>query len=54
MIALEPDGVEFISVRIGAGSTRARYRTDLTGMRMFLTELRSALKSRTEPNEVDT
>ena len=54
MIVLEPDGVEFISVRIGLGSTRARYRTDLTGMRVFLTELRSALKARTGPEEVST
>lgn len=54
MIALEPDGVEFISVRVGKGSTRARYRTDLTGLRMLLTELRSALNSGTGPEEVST
>ena len=52
MIALEPDGVEFFSVRVGKGSTRARYRTDITGMRVFLEELRSALRSGTEPEEV--
>jgi trehalose 6-phosphate synthase/phosphatase len=44
MMGLEPEGVEFLTVRVGKGSTRAGYRTDLTGMRMLLEELRKALR----------
>ncbi|MEX1048791.1 MAG: bifunctional alpha,alpha-trehalose-phosphate synthase (UDP-forming)/trehalose-phosphatase [Akkermansiaceae bacterium] len=43
MIALEPEGVEFHAVKVGQGSTRAGYRTDITGMRLFLEELRAEL-----------
>ncbi len=43
MIALEPDGVEFHSVKIGSGSTRAGYRTDINGLRVFLEKLREEL-----------
>ncbi len=45
MIALSPEGVEFYSVKVGKGSTRAGYRTDITGMRVFLEELRHSLSS---------
>ena len=44
MIALEPDGVNFYAVKVGKGSTRAGYRTDITGMRVFLEELRDQLR----------
>ncbi|MGD7654376.1 MAG: trehalose-phosphatase, partial [Verrucomicrobiales bacterium] len=44
MIALEPEGVEFLSVKVGKGSTRAVYRTDITGLRVFLEEFRECLK----------
>ncbi len=43
MIALEPSGVDFFSVKVGKGSTRARYRTDITGLRAFLEALRDEL-----------
>lgn len=43
MIALEPEGVEFHTVKIGTGSTRAGYRTDITGLRIFLETLREQL-----------
>ena len=39
MIALEPEGIEFLTVRIGKGSSRATYRTDIRGMRVFLEQL---------------
>ncbi|WP_193212065.1 bifunctional alpha,alpha-trehalose-phosphate synthase (UDP-forming)/trehalose-phosphatase [Luteolibacter marinus] len=44
MIALEPEGVEFFAVKVGKGSTRATYRTDITGMRVFLEALRDELR----------
>ncbi len=44
MIALEPEGIEFHAVKVGKGSTRARYRTDIVGMRVFLDELRDELR----------
>jgi len=44
MIALEPVGVEFFTVKIGSGSTRAGYRTDITGLRIFLEKLRDELR----------
>jgi len=44
MVSLEPEGIEFLTVRVGDGSTRAGYRTDLTGMRMLLEELRKELQ----------
>ena len=44
MIALEPEGVDFFSVKVGKGSTRAGYRTDITGMRIFLEEMKSNLE----------
>lgn len=43
MIALDPPGVDFHSVKVGKGSTRAGYRTDITGMRLFLEKLRHGL-----------
>ncbi|MES2982058.1 MAG: bifunctional alpha,alpha-trehalose-phosphate synthase (UDP-forming)/trehalose-phosphatase [Verrucomicrobiota bacterium] len=43
MIALEPQGVDFYAVKVGKGSTRAGYRTDITGMRVFLEKLREEL-----------
>lgn len=45
MIALEPDGVEFITVKVGNSSSRANYRTDITGLRIFLEKLRDQLKT---------
>ena len=33
MITLKPEGVDFLSVKVGKGPTRAAYRTDITGMR---------------------
>jgi len=44
MISLEPENIEFHAVKVGKGSTRAGYRTDLTGMRQFLEELRNELR----------
>jgi len=44
MISLEPEGVELLTVRIGKGSSRATYRTDIRGMRLFLEQLRDELK----------
>lgn len=44
MIALEPEGVDFFSVKIGTGSSRAGYRTDIIGMRGFLEKLREELR----------
>jgi trehalose 6-phosphate synthase/phosphatase len=43
MISLEPEGVDFYAVKVGKGSTRAGYRTDITGMRLFLEKLREEL-----------
>lgn len=43
MIALEPAGVEFFAVKVGKGSTRAGYRTDIPGLRKFLENLLAAL-----------
>ena len=45
MIALEPDNVEFFAVKVGKGSSRAGYRTDITGMRIFLEALRDELNN---------
>lgn len=42
MIALEPEGVAFYAVKVGKGNTRAGYRTDITGLRVFLEEFRAA------------
>ena len=44
MITLSPEGVDFYSVKVGKGPTRAAYRTDITGMRVFLEELRAELR----------
>ncbi len=44
MITLCPEGVEFFAVKVGKGPTRATYRTDITGMRLFLEELRAELR----------
>ncbi len=44
MIALSPEGVEFFAVKVGKGPTRAAYRTDITGLRVFLEELREILR----------
>lgn len=43
MIVLSPHGVDFHAVKVGKGSTRAAYRTDIPGMRRFLVELRDLL-----------
>jgi trehalose 6-phosphate synthase/phosphatase len=45
MIGLRPEGIDFMAVKVGPGATRAGYRTDLTGMRLFLAELRKELAS---------
>lgn len=45
MITLSPEGVKFFSVKVGKGPTRAAYRTDITGMRVFLDELRANLRN---------
>jgi trehalose 6-phosphate synthase/phosphatase len=45
MITLAPEGVEFFSVKVGAGPTRAAYRTDIPGLRSFLEELRKVLRN---------
>jgi len=44
MMALTPENTEFFTVKVGKGSTRAKHRTDITGLRVFLEELRQALK----------
>lgn len=43
MIALEPEGMEFHAVKVGTGSSRAGYRTDIAGLRCFLETLRDEL-----------
>jgi trehalose 6-phosphate synthase/phosphatase len=45
MITLNPEGVDFLSVKVGKGPTRAAYRTDISGMRDFLEKLRDALRN---------
>lgn len=45
MIALNPEDVEFHSLKVGKGPTRAAYRTDITGLRVFLEELRESLSN---------
>lgn len=45
MINLKPDGIDFMAVKVGSGATRAGYRTDLAGMRLFLVELHKELAS---------
>ncbi len=45
MITLTPEDVEFFAVKVGKGPTRAAYRTDITGMRLFLEELRAELRN---------
>ncbi len=45
MIMLTPENIEFHTVRVGGGPTRAAYRTDIPGMRRFLDELRAGLHS---------
>lgn len=44
MMALSPKSVEFFTVKVGQGSTRAKHRTDIPGLRVFLEGLRSAVK----------
>ncbi len=44
MFALEPKGVDFYTVKVGKASTRARYRTDITGVRLFLETLREEVE----------
>jgi trehalose 6-phosphate synthase/phosphatase len=44
MITLAPEGIDFFSVKVGMGPTRAGYRTDLPGMRAFLVELLKSLR----------
>ncbi len=43
MIALNPDGIDFHAVKVGKGPSRASYRTDIPGLRLFLEGLRAAL-----------
>ena len=43
MIALNPDGIEYHTVKVGAGPSRATHRTDIPGLRRLLHELRDAL-----------
>jgi len=51
MITLSPEGVDFFSVKVGKGATRAAYRTDITGMRVFLEELRAELRKSPDNNK---
>jgi hypothetical protein len=51
MITLNPEGVDFFSVKVGKGPTRAAYRTDITGMRVFLGELRAELRKSPDNNK---
>jgi trehalose 6-phosphate synthase/phosphatase len=46
MLTLNPDGVEFHSVKVGKGPTRAGYRTDIPGMRVFIEKLREELSDK--------
>ncbi len=50
MIALAPEEVDFLTVKVGNRPTRAAYRTDIAGLRAFLEELRGRLH-RTNPEE---
>jgi len=43
MISLDLEGIEFYAVKVGKGSSRAGYRTDINGLRTFLEELREEL-----------
>jgi trehalose 6-phosphate synthase/phosphatase len=43
MVALEPEGIEYLTVSVGRGPCRATYRTDVGGMRVLLEELRDQL-----------
>ena len=43
MLSLSPPNVDFYAVKVGKGSTRAAYRTDIPGLRGFLEELRASL-----------
>lgn len=43
MISLNPEGVDFSTIKVGAGATRAAYRTDITGLRNFLDALRNGI-----------
>ncbi|MDH4021599.1 MAG: bifunctional alpha,alpha-trehalose-phosphate synthase (UDP-forming)/trehalose-phosphatase [Gammaproteobacteria bacterium] len=44
MVALEPEGIEYLTVSVGRGPCRATYCTDLGGMRILLEELRDQLE----------
>ncbi|MBK1834721.1 bifunctional alpha,alpha-trehalose-phosphate synthase (UDP-forming)/trehalose-phosphatase [Roseibacillus ishigakijimensis] len=43
MFALTPSAREFYTVKVGSGSTRADYRTDTSGVRVFLESLQHEL-----------
>ncbi|GHC59107.1 bifunctional alpha,alpha-trehalose-phosphate synthase (UDP-forming)/trehalose-phosphatase [Roseibacillus persicicus] len=43
MFSLVPDGADFYTVKVGAGTTRAKYRTDTSGVRVFLESLQHEL-----------
>ena len=43
MFSLEPENLEFYSVKVGTGTTRAHYRTDISGVRVFLESLQKEL-----------
>lgn len=43
MFSLVPDGTDFYTVKVGSGSTRAHYRTDTSGVRVFLESLQHEL-----------
>ena len=44
MINLAPEGVEYFTVKVGPGPSRAACRTDIPGLRSFLEELRLILR----------
>jgi trehalose 6-phosphate phosphatase len=44
MISLSPENMQFFSVKVGTGPTRAAFRTDIPGLRSFLEELRRTLR----------
>jgi trehalose 6-phosphate synthase/phosphatase len=44
MISLTPENMQFFSVKVGTGPTRAAFRTDIPGLRSFLEELRRTLR----------
>lgn len=43
MLSLRPQQVEYFAVKVGEGTTRAAYRTDISGLRGFLEQIRASL-----------